>query len=235
MRMTERTAAMIADYRGGMSRRQVAEKYGTTVRVVDNRFKDHRVRLTEEEARARMSTKKPKACDPVPADFARVAPTKSRAEIAEHYGVGKHIVARWVKESGIKGKPQVKTRPMPDDFIANAATMHANALMRHYSTGYDLIARWCNQAGVTPQAAPPSKFMRPNLGRMGKPQQAMTGSTVHTPHDDAAYVLRRFFVVHRCNDRGAYDPKGKWWRVGINVCSPDELLAKAERYRERVA
>jgi hypothetical protein len=41
--------------------------------------------------------------------------------------------------------------------------------------------------------------------------------------------LRRICAVYRCTETGRADPKGKFWRFGNAVLTPDELIARAER------
>lgn len=238
MKMTERTAGMVADYLNGMSRKAVADKYGVKQNTVNKLFRDHKVRLDPDEVKRREQhggmANAGSVARPIPDDLAIVGPTMTRDELAAHYSVGKTLLKEWLRCKGVQSKKVTFQRPVPDDFAANVRVMHASALARHYSTGFDVIARWCGELGVQPQPAPKSTYARPTLARMGKVHPAI-GRTVHTPYDDAAYVLRKFFAVNRCNDRGGYDPKGKFWRVGVNICTPDELLSRAERYRERAA
>ena len=78
---------------------------------------------------------------------------------------------------------------------------------------------------------------RPNpLKQMGAPHKAIIRDKPRSIWDDAADVLRaERWAVYRCDEKGKADLKGRYWRAGNVILSPDDLLAKADRYRRRAA
>lgn len=78
--------------------------------------------------------------------------------------------------------------------------------------------------------------------RLGLPKQEvrrkkMETSRVHNLRIEAAVgnLRRNGWIVHLCNERGAYDPKGKLWRVGNLVLTEDQLIERAAKYERLVA
>lgn len=186
---------------------------------------------------------------PVPNDFAQVAPTLCLSALSKHYQTSDMVVRRWCKNTGINparatNRGGKAPRPAPADFARVAPTMSINALSAHYKINARGIKRWIEETGVASKpyiASPPKPRERrvSNPGAMSK-MGRVNGSKlapirVKSIYDEAADVLRRErFLVNRCNERGGYDPQGKFWRVGWSTCTPDELLVRAARY-ERVA
>lgn len=120
-------------------------------------------------------------------------------------------------------------KPIPDDFRQIAPTMTKAQLRAHYDVHWSgTIDRWLAEAGVTAR-----KFIpRANrLSLMGRPKAAMELKRQKTDYEIAADVLRRErFPVNRCNEDGSYNLTGKYWRVGRNIYTPEELIQKARRY-----
>lgn len=168
-----------------------------------------------------------------PADFLERAGLMSGTALALHYKVGRRLVTHWLKDAKIKaghaipGKPAFNRRPVPDDFLILARTMHKTALKTHYGTSDAVINRWVQETGVTLKQWVATKH---NVLRLPHGHLAQTRTT--SIYDDAADDLRRErFPVNRCNDKGGYDEKGRFWRVGWSILTPDELLQRAAKYR----
>lgn len=180
---------------------------------------------------------------PVPDDFARVAPTMFQSKLAKHYKTSEKAVKRWIKETGIAPMKAVnvtkfKALPVPDGFAELAPTMFNAELARHYGASYKTIRRWLTEAGVEAK----HYKLRPHKSSKGArtvanilPRQIVK-THVKSIYDEAADALRRErFPVNRCDDRGRFDPKGDFWRVGWSVLTADELLQRAARYRSAAA
>lgn len=182
---------------------------------------------------------------PVPDDFAEVASRMTRNQMAAHYGVSHSKLLKWRQESGIEplpdmGKVAGARREIPDDFAELAKTMTQTALARHYNVGNgNTIRRWIRDSGITPmkparaggvkferQPYKPIPFFRCNP-RSGMLQEQAKHR--YSAEDAAADTLRRYAPVYRCNDKGAADINGKFWRMGNSLLTPAELLARAER------
>jgi len=126
-------------------------------------------------------------------------------------------------------------RPMPEDFTEIAPTMTKSAMARHYRTKIEIIKRWLGEAQIeaaAPKFHPPrnAKHTRWN-GGYKRSYGNMVQTVTFTIYDEAADTLRRFCPVYRCTERGAADPKGAFWRMGMSIMTPDELLVRAERKR----
>lgn len=184
---------------------------------------------------------------PMPADFIHIAASMAKFELKNHYRASQKTIDRWLKETGVKTRGAIK--PPPEDFAEMAAEMCAAELRRHYNAGGDRIARWCKVVGVTPKpydfaagAAKASEASRASVARRffssaGSSYRPIYDQRVgtRTIYDDAADTLRRYGPCYRCNERGAGDHKGKFWRFGNVVCTDEELLARAARYERKAA
>lgn len=142
-------------------------------------------------------------------------------------------IAEW-RSDFINNDPTYKrsshnAKPLPDDFRQVAPTMTKRELQRHYGVHWcGTIDRWLSEAGVQAR-----KFIpRANrLSMMGRPKAAVEIKRQKTDYEIAADVLRRErFPVNRCNQDGSYNLTGKYWRVGRNIYTPEELIQKAKRY-----
>ena len=174
----------------------------------------------------------------IPDDFAEQAKVRTKASLRTLYRTNENTVLRWIAECEAKVAPPMRRgqelRPVPDDFAQRAPTMFKTALRDHYRTSDKVINRWLVETGIFAKAhvvpwAGVSKGVKRPTGRMVQLRQTDF-------YDDAADVLRRErFPVNRCDDKGLFDPKGGFWRVGWSVLTPDELLMRADRYRKRAA
>jgi hypothetical protein len=176
----------------------------------------------------------------VPADFAELAARMITADMCRHYGVSTSVIERWTRLTGIKPISGVR-RAVPADFAEVAPTMTRSALKEHYRADIRTVTRWCEEVGVSARQPvqnipPPSARRRsynpsPSMGRGFHISSTRTG----TIHDEAAAVIQKYMPAYRCDERGRGNFKGEWWRVGVNICTPDELLERADRYRSRAA
>lgn len=206
--------------------RDIAKHYGTGPRQATRWLKEYGL------ARGIMQ--------PAPDDLAEMAKIMGVRALSRHYDVGEKIVRRWLNEGGIT--PYFGTRPrrpMPDDFMEVAPTLTLNGICTHYKAGKGAAMRWVEEAGITP-AAPVQSIPKCSGGNV-RPSRGTGASNVvkirtTSIHDEAADELRRNrWQVNRCDEKGLYAENGKLWRVGTVICTPDELLARAERCRRRAA
>lgn len=173
----------------------------------------------------------------LPADFAQVAPGLSAFAVRQHYNTTDAIVARWYREAGID-RPIVYSVPPPSDFAEMATKLTKSALRKHYDVGTAKIARWLVDAAVDAKTyTPPPRHQRPKTPWSGYklPHGHFAAMRTTSIYEDAADVLRRFCPVYRCHENGKADEKGEFWRVGMSVLTPDELLERADKYRKRAA
>lgn len=173
---------------------------------------------------------------PVPADFVQVAEGKTQHQLRQHYHVRIETIKVWQEATGTKKAntppPVPPRRPVPDDFREVARGKPISQLIKIYKTGDKLIKRWLEECGMERSWGKKTIFVRNPLGYTAN----LTKTRNSTIYDDAADELRRArWVVYRCNDKGIYAAKGKWWRVGQVVCTPEELLERAERAKNKAA
>lgn len=168
----------------------------------------------------------------MPDDFMEFAPGKSLKEITQHYHCAVRTAVRWRREANIVptniNMPPPRNRPVPDDFAEMCRRLTTYALANHYRTGGDTVKRWLAKTGLKPVYNDPSA-----LGRMGTPLYGnMSYTKTRSMFDEAADVLRKErWVVYRCDAKGNYEQAGKWYRVGRIICTPDEMLQRADKYR----
>lgn len=186
-----------------------------------------------QETGLRQKTAKGFVGRPVPDDFAQQAKVCTRIKLERLYGVGHNVIRRWCKTAGVS--PVSCIRPVPDDFAERAAVMLKQEMRVHYNVGHDTIQRWLDEAGIEALQYAPARKERSAQA----PKRAVLATYAPTQarerhrdrFDMAADDLRRNrWVVYRCDDRGRADLKGKFWRAGNTVLTPDELLTKAARY-----
>lgn len=187
----------------------------------------------------------PARCAPsrqAPDDFAELASTMHRAALQRHYDVGEKLVVAWIRETG--ASPPIAPRAVracPDDFASLAPTMTRKGLIKHYRTSDVAVVRWIAETGVKPYVRPVPEVSAlpkpsgPKPFRFKGEKIVHMDARLHTIYDRAADDLRRKFVVFRCGPTGKFDEKGEHWRVGNVVCTPDELLQRADRCREKAA
>lgn len=182
--------------------------------------------------------------DEPPVDLADMAAQMTGKQLMKHYHAGYWRMSRWLAQTGIKTREPLSFNriPVPADFAEIAPTLtKAELLTRYGITQYKTLNRWIEDSGVQAKA-PPAKVtpIRHTGGGLKLPGYGVGYGVQLTRttsiHDLAADVLRRErWNVNRCDERGRYAEKGKFWRVGTVVCDGDALLARAERYRRRAA
>ena len=182
------------------------------------------------------------AIRPCPEGFAEMFGKLPIGAIADHYKAAPRTIERWRLECGLPASKVYNSRPIPADFAQVAPTMGKMELARHYKAGKAAVGRWLLQSGIKAKAAGASSkrtqapFVRAVPGSGFKNHYGnLTPTRTSSIYDDAADIIRAKCPVYRCNEKGGYDPKGKFWRVGWSVITPDELLERAERYGSRAA
>lgn len=181
----------------------------------------------------------------LPADFTKWAKVEYPKQLQERYGCGHMAIQRFAREAGVtllNGHKivQPKFRPCPPDFAQVAPTMLRLQLRRHYNCGDPAIDRWCAETGVTLKTRARNEY-QPQAGKLSRGLYHAIGisaniaaSKPYTIYDRAADTLRRYGPVYRCNERGKQDNNGQFWRIGLTIATPEQLLARAARY-EKVA
>jgi hypothetical protein len=66
---------------------------------------------------------------PIAEDFAEVAPTLTKRQLSDHYGVSETVIIRWAKESGVRPKRAPKGR-LPGSIIASVPQVDASLAAR---------------------------------------------------------------------------------------------------------
>lgn len=170
----------------------------------------------------------------IPDDFVEVAPRHTRRELKRIYGVGSDRLASWLRQTGassLNANTVRPLRPVPDDFAEVAPTMARYRLRDHYSTDIGIIDRWLAETGLKPGRALPAQRIR-HIGMTFRPRTTLASDNrQYGVHDQAADLLRKYYPVYRCDERGRANPKGKLWRAGNSLIDGDELLARADRKR----
>ena len=168
---------------------------------------------------------------PAPKDFAEMREKLgSVINLAKHYRAAHETIRRWRKELDL---PKIihGIRPVPDDFTDIAPTMTKLDMIKHYKTSYPVLDRWIAETGVRAKVYihQPKRFnIKVAKSKVPPPKR-------DTNYDLAAEYLRRFGPVHKCNADGKYSEKGKFYRVGINIMSPAEMVEKSQEKQRRDA
>lgn len=180
-----------------------------------------------------------------PADFKARASRWTIAMLRRHYGVGETRIRTWLRITGAEAQKYTAPvrRTVPADFAEVAATTSQTAMIQHYRADVRTIKRWFEETGVTPLVfdnhapkGPRAKGPSVMVFRGHAQRPFHRDLRQITMYDEAADILRRErFIVYRCDERGRYAEKGDHWRIGNTLVTPDDLLRRADRYRERVA
>ena len=194
------------------------------------------------------SDPRPEQLRPIPDDFAALAPTLSKQAALKRWRVAFSTLQRWEQETGSMCQRYLRPMRQPPENWAALCAEHTTAeLIRILKMDRKVINRIASETGIAPKPykAPPRPdarkaaraiTVRPNLGQMGMTRVFHGDNRVKSLWDEAADTLRaERWTVYRCNDRGAYDVKGKFWRAGNAILTPDELLRRADKYRRRAA
>lgn len=174
----------------------------------------------------------------MPAEFPSYAASMTVAELKAKHRVGHERIKVWCKLAGVTPKRN-GLRPVPSDFIEAAKFTTKNMLMKNYRADWKTVSRWIEETGVSTAQyipTPPPASSRGIVFR-GHAATPLARDLRHiTIFDQAADALRRErFVVYRCDQRGRYAEKGNHWRLGNTLLTPDELLQRAAKYREKAA
>ena len=161
------------------------------------------------------------------------------AALARHYGMTPKKMAYRVKVLGIRPAPKPaqkgSTKAVADekyaDLAERAKEMHMSALARHYSVTAATMTKTLRKRGIVPAVAP-RYIPRPSAKRAATYKfiphaTPFTDRRVKSSADLAAEFLQRECAVYHCDDIGRPDPKGKFYRRGRAVLTPDEVIARA--------
>lgn len=190
-----------------------------------------------------MSRKPGEFLRPIPHDFMAKAPGMTTNRAAEEWQTGARVVKRWAQETGVQFRSLAgHMQPAPDDWAELCARYTASGLRKKNRWGLVIITRWTKETGIAPRVYVPAqkdepkpKKRTPFEGR-GMPVNGYVRTRLTSIWEDAAGILRADrWTVFRCNERGGSDAKGRYWLVGCVICTPDDLLARAERLRRRAA
>ena len=178
---------------------------------------------------------------PVPEDYIQMAAKMHRNQIMLHYDADERMVGRWARKTGVKPVPfnrpgaDAKADVIPADFADNCAKMTQSGLRQHYHT--DKVKEWIKRTGIKPLTA--GEYVKMQNAKRKERERIRVSNKVKVRidvvHEVAAKTLARYAPTYRCNERGKVDVVGAFFRHGMTVLTPDELLAKAERYRSKVA
>lgn len=174
------------------------------------------------------------AAFPVPPDFEELA-SQSNYALARHYGVNAKVVQRWRSKVGLTN-PRSRDnslKPVPTDFDATAREMSNRDLRERYGVGFNTISRWRKERGIAAPNIKPTAHQYRKMPVAQKRSYAWSLPTVRPidGSDDAraAAFLKRFATTYRCDEQGRYCEKGKLWRYGNVIQTPDEMIARAKR------
>ena len=121
-------------------------------------------------------------------------------------------------------------RDCPCDFMDVLHRLGSQGAAKHFNASLSTVTRWRREAGM-------ALHERARRGRVGGHQPFVKSASlvVRGPQRDvtlpgqAADFLRQFGSVHRCDEKGKPNAKGKFWRRNFSVLSDEEIMARAER------
>jgi hypothetical protein len=130
--------------------------------------------------------------------------------------------------------------PLPANWEALCAEHTAAEITRLLGVGFKVVKRWMKETEIEPRPYDRKGVVPVNrkpqaIRQMGVPHKAIIRDKPRSIWDDAADVLRHYGPVYRCDEKGTADQKGRYWRAGMVILTPDDLLARADRYRRRAA
>jgi len=180
----------------------------------------------------------------MPDSFVSFARGKNCYQLVQHYRTSEKVVRRWADEVGISLSNGRNGHPVPDKWEELAAVNTIVDLQRMFNVDRKVIKRWMveteiepvpfNRKGIIPVNRKPKSERAFKV--MGSPHKAIINTRPRSIWDDAADVLRaERWAVYRCDEKGRADMKGRYWRAGMVILTPDDLLARAEKYRRRAA
>lgn len=131
--------------------------------------------------------------------------------------------------------------PLPANWEQLCAQHTGAELTRLLGVGFKVIKRWISETEIEPVPYERKGIIPPNrkpqaFKQLGTPHKAIIRDKPRSIWDDAADVLRaERWAVFRCDENGKADQKGRYWRAGMVILTPDDLLSRADRYRRRAA
>jgi len=131
--------------------------------------------------------------------------------------------------------------PLPANWEALCAEHTAAEITRLLGVGFKVVKRWMKETEIEPRPYDRKGVVPVNrkpqaIRQMGVPHKAIIRDKPRSIWDDAADVLRaERWAVFRCDEKGKADQKGRYWRAGMVILTPDDLLARADRYQRRAA
>ena len=173
-----------------------------------------------------------------------IAADHTVSEMGRILGMSASVIARACEKFGITPK-RLKTNDY-SNLPELAETMYMAELARHYGVSYGAMCKTCHRLGVHPikqteeqkrevairacaaaRAAQPTR-LSPRL----RTQFHTAGVTDHrakTTADLAQEFLQKECAVFHCTEDGKPDQKGKFYKRGSRILTPDELIAMATR------
>lgn len=172
---------------------------------------------------------------PIPHDFLQMHEAMPQYELVKYYKASSRTIQQWIKKLGVAKYSRGAAwnrRPVPADWVKLAPTMLKSELAEHYKASTIVMDRWIEETGAHPKPYK-RKANQNSLSMMGRGSTKLADIRVRSIYDEAADTLRRErFIVSRCDEKGAFSHTGEFWRVGWSVCTGDELLQRAARYRK---
>jgi hypothetical protein len=168
-----------------------------------------------------------------PANFPEVAATRNQCALAALYRVTRQTIARWIWETNAP-RPNGVLAPAPDDFRAMCKVMNLTGLTVHYDRDIKVIHRWCRETGTQAANLSAKRPVEPRPKTVRRieyrgPKLPSAPMVASGREEEAAQFLRRFYIgVYRSTERGSANPKGKHWRCGNAVLTPEEMVERAE-------
>lgn len=160
----------------------------------------------------------------LPDDFAEVARGKPMRELCRIYRRSTTTISRWRQEASVPA-PTTRgfagKRDTPEGFADLAPRLTVVHLMARFGCARSTITRWCREHGLTPK--PPTISYR-GPGLAPSMQVAVRDGTLA---GRAADFLRKFGPVIRCDETGAYNPRGTHWRRNSTILTADAVIQRA--------
>lgn len=152
----------------------------------------------------------------IPAGYDPAMPLK---QAAKRFGVTPGAAAKWRKASGY-------TTPEREDLWTDA---DIHRLKHLYSgTSLDDIAATLGRSVSSVKSKAVKLGLRRATGHFAPDRAPQIRGRVTGIADMAQQHLQRFAPCFRCDEDGAANPKGKFFRFGV-VLSEDEMMERAER------
>lgn len=183
-----------------------------------------------------------------PDNFAVIASGLSYRQAQERWKISRGRAVAWYLEAGLRPRRvRSDAAPPPKGFAEFVAGKAIGPLAAHYGKHHMVIRRWLRVCGITPPAYDQRGVKRPRQskpfvrsvperkpapkGRTVLPAAARQAALPSGREEEAAQHLRRTYPsVFHCNETGRADLKGKFWRCGNAVLTPEEMIERAVRH-----